>query len=635
MNENELGVGVKNAWLMAAAICVLSACGGDSNDDGNDASQDANVTLRLGYVGQYATGSFDTSAAEIPAYDAASQRLFVVNAEDGVLDVLNFQNPQSPTSITQLAVSSIVDGAQVNSVAVSHGIVAVAIEAENKTDNGYLALYQASDLTLLDSIEVGPQPDMVAFTPDGNTVLTANEGEPSDDYQTDPEGSISIIDATVRTALSVQHASFNTFDSQRESLLTQGVRIYGPNASVSQDLEPEYIAVSDDGATAWVTLQENNALAKVDIASATITDILPLGVSDRGLEGQGIDASDDDDAINIATYPGVVGMYQPDAIHAYTVDGDTYLVTANEGDARAWGEDNSAYWGEEEDGDTPCEIGSEDQGFVEEFRVKHLVHPDGLSRRCGDDLPPQLAAIAEGALLDPAVFAYCGAQAGSAGDCRDDATLGRLKITWVDGFKTDSYGLPLMHDAMGNIDVDGTHIMYERLYSYGGRSFSIWDEDGTQVFDSGDAIEQLLASDECRLGQSRQLDCADYFNSEHDEGDSADGRSDAKGPEPEGLTIGHIEGRPYLFLGLERMGGVVVFDISDPSAPQMKDYFNSRETWDVDPDDMNLAGYGDLGPEGLVFIHADDSPSGEPLLVVGNEVSGTTAVYSVTLTPES
>lgn len=628
---------MKHLYLGAGVIlaATLSACGGDSNE--SDAAVDEAVrtpdSIRLSYVSRYSTGSFDASAAEIPAYDAASQRLFVVNAEQGELDVLDLSDPENPVKIDAISAAGIAAGAEVNSVAASHGLVAVAIEADPKTDNGFVALYQASDLTLLGSKEVGAQPDMVAFTPDGTRVLTANEGEPSDDYQIDPDGSISIVDFSDPANPTVSTADFTAYNGQEDALRSQGVRIYGPGASAAQDLEPEYIAVSADGSTAWVVLQENNALAKVDIATATVTDIVTLGESDRSVAGNGIDASDDDEVIDIKTFAGVVGLYQPDAIHAYTVNGNTYLVTANEGDARAWGEDNDAYWGEEADEDAVPPVvcmPNASLGFVEEFRVKHLVHNSGFDRRCGDDLPPQLSALADGALLDPAVFGYCGAEAGDSGDCRDDDVLGRLKITWTMGYKTNADGSPKMYNDAGEEDAGaGDRIMYDTLYSYGGRSFSIRDEDGALVFDSGDAIEQFLASDDCKLGSDRSIDCADYFNTGHDEGDAMDSRSDAKGPEPEGLTIGQIGDKHFLFLGLERMGGVLVYDITDPTAPVYQDYLNSRETWDVDPDAGNLEGYGDLGPEGLVFIPAADSANGKALLVVGNEVSGSTAIYEV------
>ncbi len=628
---------MKHLYLGASVIlaATLSACGGDSNE--SDAVVDEAVrtpdSIKLSYVSRYSTGSFDASAAEIPAYDAASQRLFVVNAEQGELDVLDLSDPENPVKIDAISAAGIAVGAEVNSVAASHGLVAVAIEADPKTDNGFVALYQASDLTLLGSKEVGAQPDMVAFTPDGTRVLTANEGEPSDDYQIDPDGSISIVDFSDPANPTVSTADFTAYNGQEDALRSQGVRIYGPGASAAQDLEPEYIAVSADGSTAWVVLQENNALAKVDIATATVTDIVTLGESDRSVAGNGIDASDDDGVIDIKTFAGVVGLYQPDAIHAYTVNGNTYLVTANEGDARAWGEDNDAYWGEEADEDAVPPVvcmPNASLGFVEEFRVKHLVHNSGFDRRCGDDLPPQLSALADGALLDPAVFGYCGAEAGDSGDCRDDDVLGRLKITWTMGYKTNADGSPKMYNDAGEEDAGaGDRIMYDTLYSYGGRSFSIRDEDGALVFDSGDAIEQFLASDDCKLGSDRSIDCADYFNTGHDEGDAMDSRSDAKGPEPEGLTIGQIGDKHFLFLGLERMGGVLVYDITDPTAPLYQDYLNSRETWDVDPDAGNLEGYGDLGPEGLVFIPAADSANGKALLVVGNEVSGSTAIYEV------
>ena len=112
-------------------------------------------------------------------------------------------------------------------------------------------------------------------------------------------------------------------------------------------------------------------------------------------------------------------------------------TTANEGDSRAWGEDDQAYW----DGDAS-------KGFVEEFRVKHLVHVSGFDRRAGDDLPPQLRDLAAGALLNPTTFAYCGATAADPGDCRADENLGRLTVAWTDGYRKDANGDPVLFDVM-------------------------------------------------------------------------------------------------------------------------------------------------------------------------------------------
>jgi hypothetical protein len=459
---------------------------------------------------------------------------------------------------------------------------------------------------------------MLTFSPDGQYLLTANEGEPSNDYSVDPVGSISILSLTDDEIVEVRTATFSSFNARRDELIQAGVRIFGPNASVEQDLEPEYIAISEDSSTAWVALQENNALAKIDIASATVTDILPLGYKDHGVAGNGIDASDEDGEINITTWPGVLGMYQPDAIAAYSAGGSTYLVAANEGDARAWGEDDDAYW-----------AGDASKGFVEEFRVKHLVHASGFDRRAGDDLPPQLRELAAGALLNPTTFSYCGATAADPGDCREDETLGRLTVAWTDGYRKDAAGNPVLFDAAGNENVAGDRLMYDNLYAYGARSFSIRDADGALVWDSGDAFEQYIASAECMLGANRDIPCADYFNSNHDEGDVFDNRSDNKGPEPEGVTLGQLGEKTFAFIGLERMGGVMAWDVTDPAAPEMVDYLNTRADWTTEDTESVLADAGDLGPEGLVFVSAEDSPNGEALLIIGNEVSGTTTVYQI------
>lgn len=609
-------------WMMAATsaalLATLAGCKSSSSDD-NDAPEVVTPdSITLNYLGRYSANIFGASAAEIPAFDPVNQRIFIVNAQKGAVDVLNAADPTNPVLLQELTVESITEGAVVNSIAYKGGYLAVAVEAPTKTDNGWVALFDATSLEMLGYEQVGAQPDMVTFTPDGEYVLTANEGEPSTDYQIDPVGSISILGVSEGQLVEVRTAGFSAFNTQADALRSAGVRIYGPNASVEQDLEPEYIAISSDSGTAWVSLQENNALAKVDIATATVTDILPLGYKDHGTAGNGLDVSDSDDAINIDTWPGVLGMYQPDSIAAYEVDGETLLVTANEGDSRAWGEDDQAYW----DGDAS-------KGFVEEFRVKHLVHVSGFDRRAGDDLPPQLRDLAAGALLNPTTFAYCGATAADPGDCRADENLGRLTVAWTDGYRKDANGDPVLFDASGNQNLAGDRLMYDNLYAYGARSFSIRDSEGQLVWDSGDQLEQYFASDACMLGANRTIPCSDYFNATHDEGDTFDNRSDNKGPEPEGVTVGQLGNKTFAFIGLERIGGVMAWDITDPTAPVLVDYLNTREDWTTADPSTVLATAGDLGPEGLVFIAPEDSPNGEALLVIGNEVSGTTAVYQI------
>lgn len=611
-------------WKLTAAttllpLALLGCSSGGNSDDDHDASPEpsppvsevAKHITALDLIGRYETGSYGVSAAEIPAYDPITQRVFVVNAQSGKIDILDLRTPAMPLLIGTLDAEAVSPGAEINSVAVKRGMVAVAIQAPIKTDPGFVALYDASSLALLGSVQVGALPDMLTFTSDGKTVLVANEGEPADDYSIDPEGSVSVIDISDPAQPTARTATFTDWNDQAAQLRARGVRLVAPRATVAQDIEPEYITVSDDGATAWVALQENNALAKLDVARATITDILPLGDKDHGADGNGLDVSDADGAINIRTWQGVKGLYMPDAIASYTAGGATYIVTANEGDSRAWGEDNDAYWnwGRDADGNWLGLDAAQAPGFVDEFRVKHLVHKGGFDRRAGDDLPPQLRQLAPGALLDPAVFAYCGATATDPGNCREDENLGRLTVTWTMGYKQNADGTPQLSN-------DG-RLVYHSLYAYGARSFSIRDADGKLVWDSGDQFEKITAER-----------YPEWFNSGHDE-TRFDDRSDNKGPEPEGIAIGQIGEKSYAFIGLERMGGIMVYDITDPAHPTFTTYVNSRD-FSVDSA-LNPEKAGDLGPEGLAFVSASDSPNGEPLLIVGNEVSGTTAIYRIVL----
>lgn len=903
------------------------------------------MAISLTSLGTYASPS---TGSEISAFDPLTQRTFIVSGTQ-FLDILDTSNPASPRLFRSLDTSAI---GTANSIAINQGVVAVALENANKQAPGSVAFYDV-DGNLLNTVTVGALPDMLTFTPDGKNVLVANEGEPNSYNQpdsVDPEGSVSIIDlsngvfqATVRTA------DFTAFNSQREALVAQGVRIFGPNATVAQDLEPEYITVSSDSRTAWIALQENNAIAILDIPTATITDLRALGFknhnqptvlgletyeftnvptlgtttagqeiplggfsglhfegyaengnlkfithTDRGpngeptginrpfllpdfvpelirfelnrstgqititeriqlqsapgvflsglpntaigsnantpyndevpvdlfgnvlsrdplgadmegivvapdgtfwmvdeyrpaiyqfdaqgvlierfvpigtaaaagepagtfgtevlpavlaqrrqnrgfeavayqdgkvyafvqspirnpdtlsnatlnglqnirivefdpvtqatrqflyimdnppavsatdtradklgdavaigngeflvverdddaidsdpleqiqkkvyrfslqsatdisnlpnlingksldqmtlaelsaagvtpilktlhvdlatagyntvekvegltlidrntiavindndftvagitidqttgtftpdpnaespvlglitLQNNGLDASDRDGGINIQNWP-VFGMYQPDAIASFTINGETYLISANEGDARDY------------------------TGFSEELRVGSNNYT-----------------------LDPTAFP-------NAVALKNNAALGRLTVT----------------TTLGNTDGDGD---FDQIYAFGARSFSIWDSQINLIYDSGDQLEQLTAA----LVPAQ-------FNSDGTPA-SFDTRSDNKGPEPEGVAVGVIDGRTYAFIGLERTGGVMVFDVSNPTNPSFVQYA-------ITP--------GDVAPEGLVFVSSENSPTGQPLLIVSNEVSRTTTFYGISI----
>ena len=272
---------------------------------------------------------FDGGAAEISDFDPVSQRLFVVNGAEDTIDIVDYSNPSQPTFISAIDISPF--GAAPNSVAVKNGVVAVAVENNNKQDPGEVVFFDTNG-TLINSVTVGALPDMLTFTPDGSKVLVANEGEPNDAYTVDPEGSVSIINLPENiedlTQDDVTTADFKDFNSLKEQLIASGVRIFGPGATVAQDLEPEFIAVA--GNTAYVTLQENNAVAVLDIAQGTITDILPLGVKLYEDLGIPFDASNEDGGINLQAWR-VAGMYQPDSIATATLGGNNYFLTANRG----------------------------------------------------------------------------------------------------------------------------------------------------------------------------------------------------------------------------------------------------------------------------------------------------------------
>ncbi|MAT71308.1 MAG: alkaline phosphatase [Planctomycetaceae bacterium] len=488
-------------------------------------------------------------SAEIGAFDAATGRIFATGL--GGVSVVD-----AATGAGLDAVPAI-PGYECNSVATHHGVVAVAWAAIDRRQRGQVVLYDARTLAALAAIRVGHNPDMLAFTADGQRIVCANEGEPTDDYLCDPEGSVTVVDVTAGdwAHAIVRHIGFADFDPQRDSLRSAGVRIYAPSwshpdgeSTVAEDVEPEYLAVSGDGRRAWVTLQENNAIAELDLQAGRVATIHPLGLKkfDESPSTQrnpfqyvGLDVSDQDGGLHLLPAP-VYGLYDPDAIAVIEQDGDTYLLTANEGDARKY------------------------TGFNELCRVCDLAgtsHP--LDPQCDRQIPVE---------------------------CHRD--VDRLMVTTAAG------------DTDGDGDID-------QLCSVGARSFSIWRrrDDGSleRVFDSGSQFEQVLSE----AAAERYV--------RHGDQPCLDDRSPLSGPEPEGLTIGMVGEQRLAFISLERASGVMVYDVTDPLAPEFVQYLPPCI-------DGNLC---DIAPEGMVFIAPEQSPTGRAMLVVCNEVSGTLTAYDL------
>ncbi len=935
--------------------------------------------LKINYLSTYQTNVFDEGAAEIAAYDAASARLFFTNANANTLTILDISNPATPTKFADISLAAY--GGGVNSVAVYNGLVAVAVEGTVKTQPGKVVFFDAAG-TFQREITVGALSDMVTFTGDGKKVLTANEGEPSDDYSVDPEGSVSILDLSNGLgSVTVTNVTFADYNDKKASLLNKGIRIFGPNATVAQDLEPEYIAISPDNSRAYVSLQENNAFAVINLATGRVLDLLPLGYKDHekgapvltqfklnelielpelgtpvynggrppvklgGFSGLYFDATQSDSnnyvlytipdrgpndeavlvndvvqetiqdlrpfklpnyqgrivKLTLNIKAGTVKLDEQLFLNRLDESGDTMPISGRSniigydevpvtytdsmtiydkpdyqskstgenyqelpydpfgGDFEGIVRDTAGnFWmcdeyrpalykfdstgmlieryvpqGTSELGIVPLEpdfYGAEtlprpyrqrwsnrgfeaiaydpDSNIIYAFIQSPLFNPDNSTQNKSDvlrilavdaatgtpvaeyvyllernrdaglaisrvdkigdavykgkgkflalerdsslpgqstgkkfvfeidlkgatnilnnpialrdtvsatektleqmsadelvaagivpvhktkvlnlpsigyqagDKPEGLTILPNGALavvndndfglagagvsddivlgiinfagdyamdasdrdntisikpqpvlgvfMPDAIAAYVvngapyivSTNEGDArewGDFAEEARIGSLTLdtTAFPNAATlkanANLGRLNVTNTLGDFDFDGD---FDQLYSFGARSFSIWDFFGNLVFDSGDDFEQITAQ---LYPQS--------FNASNDD-NNRDSRSDNKGPEPEAVTITEIDGKPYAFIGLERIGGVMVYDISNPQAPVYVTYVNHRDF----SKSVESPEAGDLGPENIVFIPKDDSPSNNALMVVANEVSGSVSIFTL------
>jgi DNA-binding beta-propeller fold protein YncE len=273
--------------------------------------------------------------SEIAAFDPRTNTIWVV----GIVGV-DVVNADTGTLVKHIDVTPV--GA-VNSVAIHNGLAALAVEAKSfstatcsncdRRDPGKVLFYDTK--TLLpsgDPVAVGSLPDMLIFTHDGSKLLVANEATPNvaadANYAlVDPEGSVSIIDMETRTVTTASPLGAPT----------SGSFLRLP-AATGMDYEPEYIAVNHDDTKAYVTLQEANAIAVLDLATKQFTEVVGLGAKDFNEPGNEIDPRDDTPAsVSFQRY-AVKGLYMPDSVATYQWHGETYLVMANEGDFR---EDNA------------------------------------------------------------------------------------------------------------------------------------------------------------------------------------------------------------------------------------------------------------------------------------------------------
>jgi len=586
-----------NGEVGAIGIQGVAGTDGASGTEGANGI-DANASITLGLVGRIQLNSDDPEgAAEIVQFHSASSTIYAINsaADEPTIEIIDastltsdvLANPLSSENLTSITLvlpteQNSVQLAGPTSLAVSGNWMAVAMPAADKATNGMVLFYNGLDTsspTFVKAVEVGNLPDMVTFTPDASKVLTANEGEPSGDYTIDPEGSISIISIVDGTPSDTSiNISFSDYNGKQADLEKQGMHFPNPSGrtingslistTVAQDLEPEYITTTNE--VAYITLQENNGLAIVDLSDNSVK-VIGLGFKDWS-EFQ-IDGMEDG-TVSFGQYDNLYGMYMPDTIASFQWKDANFLVTANEGDAREYFFDTlntdgvqdedlcNAAGGQDFDEDDGC------LSYTEETQGRRLDYSPGsnLETIAGDD---------------PRDFDFTA------------FPLGRLTVT----------------NVLGDSDNNGE---YEALYAYGARSFTIWDTNGLVVFDSGDDFERITASIH-----------GNAFNNNNDENEG-DSRSANKGPEPEALTVGQIGDKTYAFIGMERLGGIFVYDVTNPYDAKFVDYVINRDL--TEGGDL----IGDSAPEGMVFVDATNSPTGNALVIIGNEASGTVSVWQIT-----
>lgn len=475
----------------------------------------------------------DGGVAEIVTYNKKDKVFYVVSGVTQSIDIVKINSDGSNKKLKTVSIKDVLNDKNINAgdmTSVSYSdekeILAVAVQNEDYRKEGHILVLD-KDGNFKKAFECGVQPDMVTFTKDGKYILSADEGEPREGYSNgavDPKGSVTIVNLDNEDIKKIE------FDIDREKALDEGV-LLKKNSDPLEDLEPEYIAISDDNKTAFVSLQENNAIASIDIASGKINYLKGLGFIDHSFPGNEIDAirgKDENAKIDIKT-DNFLGTPMPDGIYFYEKNGKGYILTANEGDAREWGEYSNV-------------------------------------------------------------------------DSKKFDKSADKKTEYLDPDKTDG-------------------LIKDRIHLLGGRSFSIYEADDlTRVYNSGSDFEKITA----RI-------FPDFFNTNNDEdkgADELDARSNKKGPEPENVEVLKIKDKTYAIIGLERISGIMIYDISNPTQPVYKDYFNNRIfIKSVEKGEkVDLSERGNIAPEGLCAIEAQDSPTGKPIVLVANEVSGTVQV---------
>jgi len=578
--------------LVVALSVAIAACSGSSNSNSEPPlTQNPPTAVTLNLLGRYSTGQFGVGAAGPLAYYGGNKTAYVVNAHDGMVDVLSLTTPATPTRMARIDAVAMAATALMRPMGTVSAVaayddpdatmdrdrIAVAVTGAGLADAGAVVILKAADRALVTVLATGVGPKSLAFSQDGRFVVSANEGAPSADYTVDPEGSIGVIDLTPALVPPATTAppviallDFRAFNlsgvtpiptTSREAEILADVRFTNrPGATRAMDFEPEVVTTAVN-ARAYVSLQENNAMATVALSPPRIETIIAIGAKDFNTATSRMDASDADGGGMLAARR-VFGLRQAGGMVAYRNADEVLLITANTGAPRM------------------------SPGFNETTRAANLV-------------------------LDPTNYP-------PADGLQQDSKLGRLLVSATEGNAPALTGPPAVPQ-----DPD-----IENIAAFGARSFSIIRATGLAVFDSGDDFERVTLE---RLGSN--------FNSSATANGTGDSRSADIGPAPRALALGQIDGATFAFIGLSEVGGIMsyAFD-SRLRSGRFLDYRTERNfsvptTTGVDANndgalDSNPAA-GDLGPGAMLFVPLSASPTTDSLLIVSNSVSGTTTIYAV------
>ncbi len=551
------------------------------------------ATIRLTRLGSYRGGWFSRNTGTSPVYDPRTKRLFVGSVDRQAIEVLDISDPNEPDKIFAIPIAPY--GDEPNSIAIHKGILAVSVKTTgNPAEPSRILFFNAAGESLAPPIELAGV-SSVQFTPNGRKLVATVSGGYDEETLQFSESKIAVIDLgqvnrggcrkkpeKCHLDPTVRLADFSAFD--KEELRASGVRFFlsqvlspllplGMELSTGQEIDVAAFAVSHDSRHAYVSLQRNNALAKVDLQRARITEINALGYLDHSVPGFGMDVSDRDGAINIANWP-LRSFPQPDKIGVIRSGGQQFILAVNEGDP----------FDVELPAGTVLPDGTvlpEDTEFGEKARVKNLV-------------------------LDDTAFP-------NAASLQLDENMGRLQVSQIDGYVTDA---------------DGEKVFRE-LYTLGSRSLSTLTLKGETVFDSGEEFERIM--EQAALAQGLSFNCAEDENEADQRSDDR-----GPEPEPFALGRIDNRSYAFVgFERVSGILVYEVADPYAPNFQQYINNRNfAIEPKDAcgekgAPALPSCALAGDLETEGILFISKQDSPIDVPLLAVSHELSDSTTLYRI------